>query len=93
MLLDQHFVSKLKDALYGLRRFLKALQILLIIPFFVHAPKCQDKNLNILRMGRAFKMKRKVFLIIFEGLSLSQIKKSSLEGQSPTLSVAGGGFI
>ena len=93
MLLDQHFVSKLKDALYGLRRFLKALQILLIIPFFVHAPKCQDKNLNILRMGRAFKMKRKVFLIIFEGLSLNQIKKSSLEGQSLTLSVAGGGFI
>ena len=44
-------------------------------------------------MGRAFKMKRKVFLIIFEGLSLNQIKKSSLEGQSPTLSVAGGGFI
>ena len=93
MLLDQHFVSKLKDALYGLRRFLKALQILLIIPFFVHDPKCQDKNLNILRMGRAFKMKRKVFLIIFEGLSLNQIKKSSLEGQSPTLSVVGGGFI
>ena len=36
-------------------------------------PKSQDNNLNILRMERAFKMKYKVFFIIFEGLSLKQI--------------------
>ena len=38
-------------------------------------PKGQDKNLNILRAKRAFKMKEKAFLNIFEGLSLKQIIK------------------
>ena len=35
--------------------------------------KSQDKNLNILRTKRAFKMKQKTFCIIFKGLSLKQI--------------------
>ena len=48
-------------------------------------PKCQDKNLNILRMKRVFKMKYKSFFIIFKGLSLKQIKISFLEGESLTL--------
>ena len=30
-------------------------------------------------------MKRKTFFIIFEGLSLKQMKKKILEGESPTL--------
>ena len=30
-------------------------------------------------------MKQKAFFIIFEGLSLRQIKKNFLEGESPTL--------
>ena len=38
-------------------------------------PKGQDKNLNISRTKRAFKMKQKVFFIIFKGLSLKQIKR------------------
>ena len=37
-------------------------------------PKSQDKNLNILAVKRAFKMK-KAFYIIFKGLSLKQIKQ------------------
>ena len=48
-------------------------------------PKSQDKNLNILRMKRAFKMKYKLFFITFEGLSLKQKKGFFLEGESPTL--------
>ena len=36
-------------------------------------------------MKEAFNMKEKTFLVIFEGLSLKQIKKFFLEGESPTL--------
>ena len=36
-------------------------------------------------MKRTFKMKYKAFFIIFEGLSLEQIKKKCLEGESLTL--------
>ena len=39
-------------------------------------PKSQDKNLNILRTKKVFKMKQKAFFINFEGLSLKQIKKN-----------------
>ena len=52
---------------------------------FCTCPKSQDKNLNILRTNRVFKMKLKVFFIIFEGLSLKQIKKIFLEGESEIL--------
>ena len=38
---------------------------------------------------KAFKMKQKVFLKIFKGLSLKQIKKFFLEDESPTLKVRG----
>ena len=38
-------------------------------------------------MKRAFKMKYKAFFIIFEGLSLKQIKRIFLEGESPTLTI------
>ena len=48
-------------------------------------PKSQNKSLNILRIERAFKMKKKAFFIIYEGLSLKQIKQIFLEGESPTL--------
>ena len=46
--------------------------------------KCQDKNLNILRTNRAFKIKQNAFLIVFEALSLKKIFFFS-EGESPTL--------
>ena len=36
-------------------------------------PKGQDKNLNILRTKRAFKVKLKAFFIIFQGLSVSDL--------------------
>ena len=32
----------------------------------------QDKNLNILRMKRAFAVKQKAFFIIFKGLSIAK---------------------
>ena len=52
---------------------------------FTAWPKSQDKNLNILRMKRVFKMKWKTFFDIFIGLSLKQIKQMFLEGESPSL--------
>ena len=49
-------------------------------------PKSQDRNLNILRTKRAFKMKYKAFFSNFKGLSLKQIKQFLfLGGDSPTL--------
>ena len=40
-----------------------------------------------MRPKRAFKMKKKkAFFIVFEGLSLKQIKQFFLEGENPTLS-------
>ena len=44
----------------------------------------QDKNLNILRTKRAFKMKQKALFIIVKGLSIIQL---FLEGESPTLKI------
>ena len=46
--------------------------------------KCQDKNLNILRTNRAFKIKQNAFFIVFEALSLKKIFFFS-EGESSTL--------
>ena len=43
--------------------------------FFSTWPKIQDKNLNILRTKKAFKVKQKAFFIMFKGLSLKQIKQ------------------
>ena len=39
-------------------------------------------------MKRTFKMKEKAFFIIFERLSLKQIIKIFLEGESPTLNMS-----
>ena len=36
-------------------------------------------------MKRAFKIKKEAFFITFDGLSLKQMKKKNLEGESPTL--------
>ena len=50
--------------------------------------KSQDRNLNILNIlgtKRAFKMTQKACFIIFEELSLKQIKQFLLEGESLTL--------
>ena len=51
----------------------------------LHNQKSQDKNVNILRTKRAVKMKERTLFLIFKGLSLKQIKPTSLEGESPTL--------
>ena len=48
-------------------------------------PKSQDKNLNILRTKRLFKMKWKAFFIPFKWLSLNQRKWFFLLGDNPTL--------
>ena len=40
--------------------------------FFSTWPKSQDKNLNILRTKRAFKVKQKAFFIIFKELSAAK---------------------
>ena len=52
---------------------------------FSTCPKKQDKNLNISRMIRAFKMKWRVFFIIFKGPSSKQINNFLLEVESLTL--------
>ena len=44
--------------------------------------KSQDKNVNILRTKRAFKMKQKAFFLIFKGLSVA---KNRLRPESRTL--------
>ena len=53
---------------------------------FPHDQKSQDKNLNILRMKRPFKM-RLAFFIIFKELPLKQIKQTYLDGESSALNV------
>ena len=63
--------------------------IFLIKPFFSTWPKSRDKNLNILRTKRAFKMKQKEFVIIFKGFSIKQIMQIFLLGVSPTLVLLG----
>ena len=56
--------------------------IFLIKPFFLHAKKSRQK-FNYLENEKSFKDEIKS--IIFEGLSLKQIKKICWEGESPTL--------
>ena len=46
--------------------------------------KSQDKNLNILRTKRTFKVKQKAFFIIFKGLSVA---KNCLRPESAPLIV------
>ena len=53
---------------------------------FPHDQKSQDKNLNILRTKRPFKM-RLAFFIIFKELPLKQIKQTYLDGESSALNV------
>ena len=43
-------------------------------------PKSHDKNLNILRTKRAFKIKYKAFFITFKGLSVNPIMQSFFFG-------------
>ena len=50
--------------------------------------KVKEKFLNILRMKRAFNMKKKAFFIILKVLSLKQIKAAFLEGESSILKFA-----
>ena len=48
-------------------------------------PKSHDKNLNILRTKRAFKINQNAFFIIFKGLLMKQISQIFLESEIPTL--------
>ena len=52
-----------------------------------YIPKSRDKNLNILRTKKAFKMNKKAFFVIFKGFSIKQITQAFLEGESLTLSI------
>ena len=56
----------------------------LIKPFFNITKNVRTK-IYISSERRVFKMKQKTLLIIFKGLSLKQIKSTSLEGESLTL--------
>ena len=47
--------------------------IFLIKPLFLY-DQSLEKNLNILRTKKAFKVKQKTFFIVIKGLSLKQIK-------------------
>ena len=57
---------------------------------FSTCPKSQDKKMNILRTKRAFKVKRKAFFIIFEGLSLKWINFSFRSWESDFKDFRGG---
>ena len=59
--------------------------MLQIKPLFLYDQEVKTKNWNILRMKRAFNMKKKAFFIFFKGLSSKQINQISLESESPTL--------
>ena len=48
-------------------------------------PKKSRQKFKYLENEKSFKDEIKAFFIIFEGLSLKQIKKTLLEGESPTL--------
>ena len=48
-------------------------------------PKSRDKNLNIFRKERAFKMKYKAVCIILKGLLIKKITQVFLKGETPTL--------
>ena len=48
--------------------------IFLIKLFFLYDEKIQDKNWNILRTKRVFKVKQKTFFTSFKGLLLKQIR-------------------
>ena len=48
------------------------INLIFLISCFSTWPKIQDKSLNILRTGRAFKMKQKAFFITFKALSVAK---------------------
>ena len=48
-------------------------------------PKKSRQKFKYLENEKSFKDEMKAFFIIFEGLSLKQIKKNLLESESPTL--------
>ena len=54
--------------------------------------KIQDKYINIIRTKRAFKIKQKVLLIIFNSLLLKQIRPAFMEGNSTDLKHTEGQF-
>ena len=70
------------------RRCLSSCQIDVVSSRFFYMTKSRDNNLKTLRTNRAFKMKQKVFFIIFKGFLLKQITQFFLEGESPTIIVS-----
>ena len=48
------------------------MNLIFLIKPFCYKTKSQDKNLNILRMKRAFSFSRYLFFIIFKGLSIAK---------------------
>ena len=53
-------------------------------PFFLHAQKVRQKS-KYLEKEKSFWYEVKSIFLIFEGLSLKQIKQIFLEGENPTL--------
>ena len=49
------------------------INFIFLIKLFFTWLKGQDKNLNILRIKRAFKVKQNLFFITFKGLSVAKI--------------------
>ena len=67
-----------------LENLAKLSNILIAVKPFFDVTENQDKNLNILRTRRAFKMKQKAFFIIFKKLSIA---KSCLRLKSAPLNM------
>ena len=61
------------------------INLVFLIKLFFLMAKMSTQDLNVLRMRRAFTMKKNAFFIIFKWLSLKQTKQFLLEDESPTL--------
>ena len=57
----------------------------IIKPFLLHAQKVKSKIQISWEQEKLLRWNKKAFFIIFEGLSLKQIKTFFLKGESPTL--------
>ena len=78
------------EILHNCNCFLTRFWTLELIISFLTKPKwakLQDKNLNILKRKRAFKIKYKAFLIIFKLLWLKEIKQFFLEDEKIRLKI------
>ena len=59
----------------------------LTLAIFLHDQKSYDKNFNVLKTKKAFKMKYKAFFIFLKAVSMKEINSTFLEGERRTLNL------